>query len=432
MDSSAIAISAATAVLDGHDHTNAQASQPAPIYPAPSRPDGKSESAPHSREVSERSLPPQSDDLTSGQHVSAAGAHSPPKPQGQLSQPSVKAAADQSAGRSQHAQHSRTSSEQERPQGVSHPHMDGTSTDMPRGTGTNAAVHLQHQSLPVGGSSPSSANHGSDITSQRAAAGSLMEQPVAVAPSADVSLTRSSSIGACQEEGCDSGTQPEPQAPSGVAVADRSSIQCPQGCHTGGSPCIAGNHSRQHLQSSSGGLHSMAGNSSRQDPQDTTGAPENGSEAAKSPRAVRSYEGRRSASPAPADDSPECSPADDDLVLVENRTLVPARPKHSQSFDSGGILLHAKGSGVSKSQDAVSAGKKVSHSAGQAELMADSEGKAVTAAGVEAANKENSVSSASLAGTDSQAGAQALMEEEQAKADAVAVAQVVVAFLHAD
>lgn len=418
VDSPVIAISAATAVLDGHDGTDAKASQQAPIDPAPSSPSCKSESAP-----SGKSLPSQGYDIISGQHVSKAGAHSSAKPQGQLSQLPVKAAAAQSAGCSQRAQHSRALSEHERPKEITHAHLEGNS----RGIGT--AVDLQQPSLPVVSSSPSCANHASGIISQRAAAGNLMEQPLAVEPSADVPLTHSSSSGACQREGCHSGTQPESQVGSRVDMADRSNMQYPQGCYTGGSPGIAGNNSRQHLQSSSGGPHSRASDTSRQDSQDTTGAPENGSEAANSPSAVRSCEGRYFASP--ADDSPECSLADDDLVLVENQSLVSARKRHSQSSGSNGVLLHAKESGVSKSQDPASADKKGSHSSSQAEAIADSEGKAATAAGVEAANKENHVSSASLAGTDSQAGAQALMEQEQAKADAVAVAQVVVACLAA-
>ena len=417
MDSPAIAISA-TAVLDRHDDTDATASQQEPVDPAPSSPSCKSEPAP-----ADRSLPAQGNDLTSGQQFSTAGTQSSAKPHAQLNQSPVKAAADQSAGRSQHAQHSRALSEHERAQGVSHPLLEGTSIDI------GTAVHLQQQSLPVVCSSPSCANPGSDITSQRAAAGSLSEQLVAVAPSADVPLACSNSSGACQREGYDSGTQPDHQAGSGVVVADHSSILCPQGGHTGGSSGIAGNNSEQHLQSSSSGPHSMAGNSSRQDLQDNLGAFAKGLEAANSPSAVRSCEGRHSASS--ADDSPECSPADDDQILMENRPMVSARPKHSQSLGSNGNSLQAKGSGVSKSQDAASAGKKVSHSPEQAEAIADSDGTAATAAGVEAANKENNVSSASLAASDSQAGAQALMEEEQAKADAVAVAQVVAACLPA-
>lgn len=418
VDSPAIAITCATAVLDRHDDTDTKASQQVPVERAPSSPSCKSESAPP-----DKPSPPQGDDLTSGQHFSKAGAHSSAKPQGQRSQPPVKAAAAQSAGHSQRAQHSRALSEHERPEEITHAHLEGNS----RGIGT--AVDLQQPSVPVVSSSPSCAKHGSGIISQRAAAGSLTEQPVAVEPSADVPLTHSSSSGACQREGYDSGTQPESQVGSCVDMADRGNMQYPQGCYTGGSPGIAGDNSRQHLQSSSEGFLSRAGDASRQDSQDTTGAPENGSEAANSPSAVRSCEGRYAASP--ADDSPECSPADDDLVLVENRPMASARPKHSQSSGDGGVSLHANESGVSNSQDPASADKKGSHSSGQAEALADSEGKAARAAGVEAANKENHVSSASLAGSDSQAGAQALMEEEQAKVDAVAVAQVVVTCLSA-
>ena len=192
--------------------------------------------------------------------------------------------------------------------------------------------------------------------------------------------------------------------------------------------------SKQDIESSTAGSSSMAGKSSRKDPQGSTGATEKGLEAARSPSAVRPCSERRSASSLPAEDAPECSPADDEPVLMETQVIVPPGKRHSQSSGKSGISLDVRGSGFSKSQDLASLEKtKVGHSAEQAAASADLDDKATIASGELAANKENDVSSASLAASDSQAGAQAVMEEEQTKAAAAAAAQVscLPAFLHA-
>lgn len=413
---------AATAIINAQDNTDAaDAGQEAHLERAQSDAQKSFESAP-----SDRPLLPEAWDLASGQHISKAGAQSAAQGRRHLCSFPVKAAGNQSsvhAGSNQPAQHSRALSEYDNPEEVAHPHPEGI-TGIPRPAGivhAGTAAELHHQSPALVCSSSKGADQSSGIASQRAAAGSLTEQPDAVVHLVAVPLIHGSSGSACQRGPCGPGTQPEAQVASVADMANYSSRQDPQS-YEGGPQDTACNSSKQGLQSSTGGPSNVAGNSSKKDPRGSTELTQNGSEAAHSPSAVRPCSERRSSSSSPAEDAPECSPADDEPVLMENQVIVPPGKRHSQSTGSS---IDVKGSGFSRSQDLASVEKtKVGHSAEQA-------AEATMASGVEAANKENDVSSASLAAPDSQAGAVAVMEEEQAKAAAAAAAQVVPACLSA-
>lgn len=433
----------ATTVVESQDDARANASQQAPAERANSDAQQAFGSAPL-----EKSLLSEGQDLTSGQHLSKADSLSAAQAQRQLSHLSVEAAADRSsahAGDDQLTQHNRAVFEHESPEGVTCLSSGGISTGVSGPAGITDAGIAADQSPAQVGSRPNDANQSSNIASQRAAAVSSPEQPDAVTRLADIPLVHSSD--ACsREEACGPGTQPEAPAASVVGMADHCSRQDPQSYKggpqdmegnsknpqgsTGGPGNVAGNS--MDPQGSTGCPSNVAGNSSQKDPQGSTGGPQQGSEAAHSPSAIRPSSERRSASSSPAQDAPECSPADVEPVLMENQVIVPPGKRLSQSSAKSGISLDVKGSDFSKSQDLTPVEHtKVGHPAEQAAANADLDDKATMASEVEAANKENDVSSASLAASDSQAGAQAVMEEEQAKAAAAAAAQVVLACLSA-
>ena len=417
---------AATAIIDDQN-VDAIAGPQATVELAQSNAQKSFESAPLLR-----SLLPKACHLASGQHISKADVQSAAQAQRHSCPSPAKAAADQSsahAGSDQLAQHSRALSAYESPEGVSHPTSGEISTGVPGSVGiiyAGIAANLHSKSPLLVCSSPDYADQSSGIALQRAAAGSLTKQPEAMTHLADIPLVLSSSNGACQrEEACGPGKQPQAPNPSFADMADHSSRQAPQSCQEG-PQATAGDSSKQDTQSRTSRPSSVAGIT--KDPQGSTGAPEEGSEAAYSPSAVRPSSERRSVSSSAAEDAPECSPADDEPVLMENQVIMPPGKRLSQSCGKGGTSLDAKASGLSNSQDPASIEKtKVGRPAEQAASFVDLDDKARIASGVEAANKENNGSSASQAASDSQAGAQALMEEEQAKAAAAAAAQVVLA-----
>ena len=366
---------------NAQENTDAIAGRQNPVERAQSDAHKSLESAPL-----ERSILPKASHLASGQLSSKAGLQSAAQA---LSQLPDEAAADQSsvhAGSDQSAQHSRALSAHENPEGISHPSSQEISTCVAGSAGiihAGIAADLHHQYPALVCSSPNGADQSSSIAPQRASARSLMKHPGAVTHSADVPNVHGSSSGACErDEACGPGVQPEATTAS---VAD------------------------------------MADHSTRKDPQGSTGAPQKGLEAAHSTDAVRPSSEVCSAVSSLAEDAPECSPADDEPVLVESQVTVPPGKRLSQSSGKTGVLLDGKGSVFSKSQDPGFV-EKTNISAEQAAAAADLDVKPTIASAVEAANKENSVSSASLAALDSRA--QAVMEEEQAKATAAAAAQV--------
>lgn len=420
--------SAAT-LVNSQDDTNAKASQQAPAKRAQSDAQDAFASAP-----SQRPPLPKDQDLPSGQLASKTDSQPAAKPQRQLGQSPLEAAAGQSsvhAGSDQLAQYSRAMSEHRSPEKVTRPNSGGISTGIsgPRGiANASIAADLHHETPALVCSGPNDAGQSSSIASQRAAAGSLTEQPDVVTRSADFPLVHSSSSNACQRlEACGSGTRPEAPAASVVGMADHSSRHDPQSCK-GGPHDMVGNS--KDPQGSKGCPSNVAGKSSRKDPQSKTGGPQQGLKAAHSSSAVRPSSERHSASSSPAEDAPECSPADDEPVFMENQVIVPLGKRLSQASGKVGISLDVNGSDFSKSQDPASVEHtKVSHPAEQAAVNADLHDKAMMASGVEAANKENDVSPALLAASDSQVGAQAVMEEEQAQAAAAAAAQVALSCL---
>ena len=367
-------------LFNAQENTDAIAGQQNPVERAQSDAHKSLESAPL-----ERSILPKASHLASGQLSSKADLQSAAQA---LSQLPDEAAADQSsvhAGSDQSAQHSRALSSHENPGGISHPNSQEISTGV---AGIAADLHHQYPALVC--SSPNGADQSSGNAPQRASARSLMKHPGAVTHSANVPNVHGSCSGACErDEACGPGVQPEATTAS---VAD------------------------------------MADHSSRKDPQGSTGAPQKGLEAAHSTDAVRPSSEVCSAVSSLAEDAPECSPADDEPVLVENQVTVPPGKRLSQSSGKTGVSLDGKGSDFSKSQDPGFV-EKTNISAEQAAAAADLDVKPTIASAVEAANKENSVSSALLAALDSRA--QAVMEEEQAKATAAAAAQVVLSCLSA-
>ena len=405
-----------------------------PVHPCPAPPGGVAEDRArfdpqdsHDFSASANPLLPKGHDDTSGQLFSEGTAQQAGKAQGQNTcQSPVTAAAVQSsahASTSQVAQHDRGLSRHEGPQGVSHSFPEGRSIIMLRPMDpvhVDTAGNLHPQPPAPVYPTPGDANQDSGIDSQRAA-GSITEQPSAVTHSPGVCLDRGNSSSGCQRRAGDQSKQPEAQGGSSVDMAGNNSRQDPPGS-TGDPQSMVANSNRQDPQTTAGDPENLAGNSNSQEPQGSNGGARKGSEAGDSPSAVRSCNERMSASSTVAEDAPECSPADNEPVLLENQAVLPSAKRRSQSSEKGGPSPDFIRSGLSKPQGPAAAQLRSSQCSEKPVASTDLKGRV----DVGAANKENDVSSASLTASDSQASAQALMEEEQAKATAAAAAQVVV------
>lgn len=364
---------------------------------------------PHDFDASARSLPPTGQDQTCGQ-LSKTLVEQADKARGQVSPSRAKADAVQAsehAGTDQITQpDSPTVSERQNTLAVPEPQM-GSSLCTPGPTGihqADPAVDEHHRSPSAICMHPDSAHQVNGIGSQ-SAPDVTMEQSDAVMHPVAVAVVDSSKSSGCQREASGAMKQLQAQGDLDLDNADHSS--------------------RPEAQVSAGG---------HPEPQNSTDGPQEALRAEHSPSAGRSSSKRHSSpSSQAAEDAPQCSPADDEPVLQENQALLPSAKRHSHSPDKAGMSVVVNKSGASNSQDPGSLPRRFSQSSDKTAASSKSDGRAVTNCGeTEAANKENDVSSASLAASDSHARAQALIEEEQAKAAVIAAAQVDAAcLLHA-
>lgn len=346
----------------------------------------------HDFAVSARFLPPKVFDLTSEGLVSKAIAQQADKPQRQLCPSPIQAGAMQSsqrAGTDQNTQpDSLAMSEHESSIEAPQPHL-GSDLCMPEPTGipqADTAVDQRHETPPVSCLHLQSAYDTSDIGSQSAA--DIIEHSDPVMHPAAVPFVHSSSSSGCQREASGKIKQLNAQ---GEPVVGTANPRC------------------------------------KTVPQSSAGGPQDAPKAEHSPSAAKACsEGCSSPSSQGAEDASECGPAEDKPVLQENQALQPTAKRHSQSSDKAGISVTVNRPSISKNPGSLP--MRCSRSADKAAASSKPDSQVTSTSGnVEAANKENDVSSASLAASDSQAGAQAVLLEEQAKTAATAAAQVDVA-----